>query len=108
MDLCTAFCSLGWDIVGNATVLLCDDAPNTSAGYTEVVPNTAISSPAVQSAGPTCDPRPCTAGIPNLLGATSDCAGKAVASNPLVCVMVDRVMEGSHRGPQQKSESYKD
>ncbi|CAJ1435358.1 unnamed protein product, partial [Effrenium voratum] len=92
-ELCTAFCSLGWDIVGNATVLLCDDAPNTSAGYTEVVPNTAISSPAVQSAGPTCDPRPCTAGIPNLLGATSDCAGKVTLETCSVVPLLGYALE---------------
>lgn len=75
-EVCMSFCDTGFDMSGNATVLVCDEAPATSAGYIEYVPETAQTFPAEQSSGPTCAARNCTVGIPNVLGGTSDCAGK--------------------------------
>eukprot|EP00913_Durusdinium_trenchii_P011581 g10875.t1 len=54
----------------------CNALPAIQAGYIEYVPETAQTFPAEQSSGPTCAARNCTVGIPNVLGGTSDCAGK--------------------------------
>ena len=69
------------------------------AGYVEVDPNSAQRVNAQLSSGPTCASRlarqlgkmwpckeaqNCTVGIPNVLGATSDCSGKA-QSGPFEC-----------------------
>ena len=40
LQVCTAFCKEGYTISGNATVLICGDAPASSQGYTEFVPGT--------------------------------------------------------------------
>ena len=45
-EVCTAFCEMGYDIVGNATVLLCDDAPASSASWN--TGETAVPSPALR------------------------------------------------------------
>ncbi|OLP86823.1 P-selectin [Symbiodinium microadriaticum] len=71
-DFCSVFCETGWTILGNATLMLCDAGPNSSAGYTESLSQM----PAETSQGPTCVSNPCRIGLPNILGAQHDCLGK--------------------------------
>ena len=76
-EVCMSYCDTGFDMVGNTTVLLCDEAPSTSAGYVEYMPSTGQTLNALDSTGPDCVARNCTVGIPSVLGATTDCSGKA-------------------------------
>eukprot|EP00435_Cladocopium_sp_Y103_P040531 s81_g11.t1 len=75
-EICMSYCDMGFDITGNTTVLICDEADTASAGYVEYIPETGQSLAAAQSSGPSCAARNCTVGIPNVLGATTDCNGK--------------------------------
>ncbi|CAE7203871.1 SELP, partial [Symbiodinium natans] len=71
-DICTAFCESGWDISGDAMVMVCDDTSNTSAGYAEFTNRT----PAENSRGPVCIGKTCTIGLPSQRGLQHDCLGK--------------------------------
>lgn len=71
-DFCSVFCETGWTILGNATLMLCDAGPNSSAGYTESLSQM----PAETSQGPMCVSNPCRIGLPNILGVQHDCLGK--------------------------------
>ena len=64
---CSVTCGTGWDLQGNATVMLCQ-----TGGYVEAL----TSLPAESSLGPTCVPRECTAKLPSLRGVLHDCVGK--------------------------------
>lgn len=77
-EICMSYCDMGFDLTGNTTVLICDEADTASAGYVEYIPETGQTLAAAQSSGPSCVARNCTVGIPNdVLGATTDCNGKA-------------------------------
>ena len=63
---CSVTCGTGWDLQGNATVMLCQ------TGYVEAL--TLL--PAGGSLAPTCAARECRAGLPGLRGVVHDCVGK--------------------------------
>ncbi|CAE7229037.1 SELP, partial [Symbiodinium sp. KB8] len=90
-DICTAFCEPGWEIGGNATVMLCDDTPLSSAGFAEYVGRI----PAENSSGPVCTAKPCTIGLPNLRGTSSDCSGKATLETCTVTALPGFTMTDS-------------
>eukprot|EP00439_Symbiodinium_sp_Y106_P067237 s3585_g11.t1 len=79
---CSVTCGTGWDLQGNATVMLCQ-----TGGYVEAL----TSLPAESSLGPTCVPRECTAKLPSLRGVLHDCANN---SSSLRCG-TDREFKGS-------------
>ncbi|CAE7240666.1 CSMD1 [Symbiodinium sp. CCMP2456] len=75
-EVCSAFCRQGWELQGNATVLVCDDAPDDSAGFSVYFESDGRLVHAAEAGGPFCRARPCTANLPNLQGVQHDCAGK--------------------------------
>jgi len=75
-EVCSAFCRQGWELQGNATVLVCDDAPDNSAGFSVYFESDGRLVHAAEAGGPFCKARPCTANLPNLQGVQHDCAGK--------------------------------
>ncbi|CAE7255654.1 Sele, partial [Symbiodinium microadriaticum] len=81
----------GWEIGGNATVMLCDDTPLSSAGFAEYVGRI----PAENSSGPVCTAKPCTIGLPNLRGTSSDCSGKATLETCTVTALPGFTMTDS-------------
>ncbi|CAE7718647.1 HET-E1 [Symbiodinium sp. CCMP2592] len=93
-QVCTAFCEPGYDIVGNASVLLCDGAPADSAGFTEVVPGSSLSWPAVESPGPTCMIRTCT-GAPDSPLLTHNCSAAKTGETCIVQAVLPYQLEGA-------------
>ena len=73
-EVCWASCQLGWQLQGNATILVCDDAPSSSSGFSVFQGGSYL--PAVEAGGPSCKAQACTANLPNLRGVSHDCAGK--------------------------------
>ncbi|CAE7754079.1 SVEP1, partial [Symbiodinium sp. CCMP2456] len=73
-EVCFAFCAPGYSLDSNATLLMCEEAPESSAGFKEMAG--AATHDAEMSSGPTCTPKPCVRGIPNMRGTSSDCLGK--------------------------------
>ncbi|CAE7321555.1 SELP [Symbiodinium sp. CCMP2456] len=90
-DICTAFCEPGWEIEGNATVMLCDDTPLSSAGFAEYLGR----APAENSSGPVCTAKPCTIGMPRVRGTSNDCSGKATLENCTVTALPGFTMTDS-------------
>ncbi|CAJ1404510.1 unnamed protein product [Effrenium voratum] len=70
---CSVSCRTGWDLQGDATMMLCYDS-SSAPGYVEADTLAA-------SSGPTCVARVCTAGLPSLRGADHDCSGKTTLQN---------------------------
>ncbi|CAE7435457.1 CSMD3 [Symbiodinium sp. CCMP2592] len=89
-DFCSVFCETGWTILGNATLMICDAGPNSSAGYTESL----SLMPAETSQGPTCISNPCRIGLPNILGVQHDCLGKTTLQTCTVNASFGFTMEG--------------
>ena len=83
-EICSAFCQEGFDLQGNATVLVCDDAPSSSAGFSVYFESNASYLHAIEADGPLCQARPCTANLPNLQGLLHDCEGKRTAETCIV------------------------
>eukprot|EP00439_Symbiodinium_sp_Y106_P056687 s237_g7.t5 len=90
-DICTAFCEPGWEIEGNATVMLCDDTPLSSAGFAEYLGR----APAESSSRPVCTAKPCTIGLPSVRGTSNDCSGKATLENCIVTALPGFAMTDS-------------
>ena len=82
--ICSAFCQEGWALQGNATVLVCDDAPISSSGFSVYFESTGSYVNALEAGGPQCQALPCTANMPNLPGIRHNCAGKTTNESCLV------------------------
>lgn len=93
-QVCTAFCKEGYTISGNATVLICGDAPASSQGYTEFVPGTEESWAAEQSTGPTCNVNTCSEGIPDNPMLSHNCTNVQTGGFCIVDAVVPYQLEG--------------
>ena len=90
---CFAFCQQGYLQQGNALQLLCADV-STSAGYVEILEGGGQQD-AVNSSGPTCTAQPCTAGVPNIRGATHDCDGKVTGETCTISAELGFTISGT-------------
>ncbi len=73
---CVAFCQIGWQIEGNASILVCDDADGLSQGFVQFFPENRSYVPAAMTQPPTCNALVCTDGVPSMKGVSHDCQGK--------------------------------
>eukprot|EP00913_Durusdinium_trenchii_P018328 g17217.t1 len=90
-EVCFAFCQQGYQLEGNASMLYCQDV-QTGAGFLEGLEGQML--PAANSSGPSCTPKPCTAGIPSLRGVMHDCAGKATAETCILSAELGFTLSG--------------
>ena len=75
-QICAAFCEIGWQIQGNASVIVCDDAGNTSQGFAQYFSENRSHVPAAMTQPPSCIALECTEGLPTMKGVSHDCQGK--------------------------------
>eukprot|EP00931_Biecheleriopsis_adriatica_P030975 TRINITY_DN1819_c0_g1_i4.p1 TRINITY_DN1819_c0_g1~~TRINITY_DN1819_c0_g1_i4.p1 ORF type:complete len:2096 (+),score=234.86 TRINITY_DN1819_c0_g1_i4:133-6420(+) len=68
---CIASCRRGYRLQGNATELICQTGPSSSAGYVST-----SGTSAEELSSPTCRALPCFAKRPNSLGVQHDCDGR--------------------------------
>ena len=74
---CVAFCQVGWQIEGNASILVCDDVDDAySQGFVQFFPENRSYVPAAMTQPPTCTALVCTDGLPSMKGVSHDCQGK--------------------------------
>lgn len=90
---CFAFCQQGYQLDGNVSLMQCADAGTSSAGFVEVLEGGSQLA-AVNSSGPSCTAKPCTAGVPNLRGATHDCEGKVTGETCTISAELGFILTG--------------
>jgi len=83
-DVCSAFCKLGWELLGNASVLVCNAAPSSSAGFSAYFEANASYVFADAATGPKCSARLCTAGFPNMRGVKHNCTSTRTGEHCIV------------------------
>eukprot|EP00435_Cladocopium_sp_Y103_P015994 s2068_g3.t4 len=76
-QVCAAFCEIGWQIQGNASVIVCDDSGDASQGFAQYFSENRSYLPAERTQPMfRCIALECTEGLPSMKGVSHDCEGK--------------------------------
>lgn len=79
-ETCSAFCELGWELVGNTSVMVCEgSAVLGGSGFAQYLNGSFV--PANETQGPSCQAQVCSQGLPSLKGVIHDCAGKTTGQS---------------------------